>query len=116
MQSFLEPQLGTQICGKSFFSMSFRISCDSKTKIIHTAVATAANASDVCVFHDRRDNKDGHARIIIMHPARENSPLEAGYIFADGFSSNQILLALERRTIQISTTTASEMANADIIS
>jgi hypothetical protein len=45
-------------------------------------------------------NKDGHARIIIMRP-ESDSPLEAGYIFADCFSSNPILLAFGRRTIHL---------------
>jgi hypothetical protein len=57
---------------------------------------------EIRVSHDRRDNKDGHARIIIMRPG-DDSPLEAEYIFADCFSSNPILLALGRRTIHIST-------------
>ena len=35
-------------------------------------------------------NKDGHARIIIMHP--ETIPLEAGYIFVDYFSSSRFFL------------------------
>ena len=44
--------------------------------------------------------KDGHARIIIMRP--ETISTRGGYIFADCFSSNLILLAFGWRTIHIS--------------
>ena len=35
-----------------YFGMKAHVGVDSKTKIIHTAVATAANVSDVAVFPD----------------------------------------------------------------
>jgi hypothetical protein len=47
--------------------------------------------------------KDRHVRIIIMRP-ETILHLEAGYIFADCFSSNPILLAFGRRTIHVTPT------------
>ena len=47
------------------------------------------------VFHDRGDYQ-GQARADHHHAPGDHSPLEAGYIFADCFSSNPILLALGR--------------------
>ena len=52
------------------------------------------------VFHDRGDYQ-GRARADHHHAPGDHSPLEAGYIFADCFSSNPILLAFRRRAIRI---------------
>ena len=46
--------------------------------------------------------KDRHVRIIIMRP-ETILHLEAGYIFADCFSSQLIPLAVRRRTIHVTT-------------
>jgi hypothetical protein len=47
--------------------------------------------------------KDGQARIIIMHPETILRYAEAGYICADFFSSNLILVAFGWRTRHVST-------------
>ena len=52
--------------------------------------------------------KDRHVRIIIMRP-ETTLHLEAGYIFADCFSS--ILLAFGRRTIHVTPTALSPVAD-----
>jgi hypothetical protein len=50
------------------------------------------------VSHNRSDYQ-ARARADHHHAPGDHSPLEAGYIFADCFSSNPIPLAVRRRTI-----------------
>jgi len=68
----------------------------------HKSNGMPENLRETPVFHDRRDHKD--ERTIIIAPG-DDSPPEAGYIFADCFSSNPILPALGRRTIHFASVT-----------
>jgi transposase, IS5 family len=48
-----DPEMHQAKKGKNwYFGMKAHVGVDSKTKIIHTAVATAANVSDVAIFPD----------------------------------------------------------------
>jgi hypothetical protein len=52
------------------------------------------------VSHNRGDCQ-GRARADHHYAPGDHSPLEAGYIFANCFSSNPILLAFRRRTVHV---------------
>jgi len=48
----------------------------------HRQMACPRTCVEMRVFHDRRDDQDGHAPIHHDAPG-DNSPRDAGYIFAD---------------------------------
>ena len=68
-----------------------------------TCVGRAREPASKYGFHNRGDYQ-GRARADHHDAPGDHSPLEAGYIFADCFSSNPISLAVRRRTIHISLT------------